>query len=140
MLFASGEGEHISALSACVDSLANQSPCHLAHKLIFGSEKTQVRSTVREGDTQGLTFTGDNIRPKLTWRGEQAQRDRVYGDREKRACLVRCFSQSFIVQNPTKETGYCYHQRSLVIDDGRNASGPLHGSISQAVIIFELVV
>ena len=87
VLLTGGQGEHISALAAVIDSLAYQAPRHLAHVLFAGGKDAQVGSTKRERDAQRLTFASDDICAELTGRLEQSQGGGVDRHSQQRASL-----------------------------------------------------
>ena len=93
VLFAGGQGQHVGALAAVIDGLADQAAGHLVDVLLAGGEEAQVGPAKRQRDAQRLAFADHDIGAHLAGGLEQAQGGGVGDHADQGALGVGGFDQ-----------------------------------------------
>ena len=90
VLFAGGERQHVGALSAIVNGLADQASSHLVDVGFLGGEEAEVGSAKPQRNAERLSFADDNVRAHFAGSLEHGQRSGICDDADERAlCRAR---------------------------------------------------
>ena len=99
----------------CVGGFTDQAAGDLASEFLFSGKESKIGSTVRQGNTQRLTFADHNISTHFAGCFEKTESDWIGYNRQQSAFFVNLLSYGGEIKDSAKEIRILNHDKSSFI-------------------------